>query len=261
MGKAFKVIIAGSRSFTDFELLCRTMDYMLSKKVSEGYKIIIISGTSKGADRLGEQYAKLRGYEVILMPADWETYGKRAGYVRNEAMANIADALVAFYNGTSSGTRHMIDIAKEKGLPYKVVLFKDSEGEPDIVAYFDGSSVKEGEKWVGAIGAVAYYGNSKIVEISEDIGEATCNAAEYRALIKLLEALLLYSNAHIVINGDSQLVINQVNGSWVCNDSNLKRLLLEVNELRQAFRKLHFKWTERESNTEADALSKTAVRR
>jgi len=263
MDKTFKVIIAGSREFADFKLLCKTMDHMLSKKLSEGYSIQVISGASRGADKLGEQYAGLRGYEVISMPADWDSYGKRAGYLRNEEMANIADALVAFHNGVSPGTKHMIDIAKKKGLPNRVVEFTHEhleEEKPQIVGFFDGSSVNESGKWTGGIGAVAYEGENKIVEISECIGEATNNVAEYTALIRLLEELLLYSNAVTIIKGDSQLVINQVNGLWECRNKNLIELLSHVNELKRAFRNLSFEWVDRKQNSEADALSGKSTR-
>lgn len=50
-----------------------------------------------------------------LYPADWNGYGKSAGYRRNVQMAQVADALIAITNG-SPGTKHMIDIANEKGL-------------------------------------------------------------------------------------------------------------------------------------------------
>lgn len=265
MDKTFKVIIAGSREFADFKLLCKTMDHMLSKKLSEGYSIQVISGASRGADKLGEQYAGLRGYEVISMPADWDYYGKRAGYLRNVEMANIADALVAFHNGVSPGTRHMIDTAKSKGIPTKVILFEQEElpkeEEPQIIGFFDGSSANESGKWVGGIGAVAYYKGSKIVEIAEPIGEATNNAAEYTALIRLLESLLLYSHAPITINGDSQLVINQVNGLWNCKKPTLVNLLAQVNMLKKEFRSICFQWVERSQNSEADSLSGKATRK
>lgn len=265
MAKEFKVIIAGSRSFNGFDLLCKTMDHMLSKKISGGYTIKVISGTAKGADKLGEKYASLRGYEVISMPADWETYGKRAGYLRNEEMSNIADALVAFYDGSSPGTKHMIDIAKDKGLPYKVILYENKAHEcsiedPDILAFFDGSSVKKAGKWDGGIGAVAYCNGQKIVEISESIGEATNNVAEYTALIRLLESLLLYSNASIVVRGDSQLVINQVSGLLECKHPILFELLEEVNLLKKSFRNIQFVWVDRSHNKEADNLSGLVTR-
>lgn len=119
----FRVIIAGSRDFSDYDLLKTKLDYFLSKKVADGYKIVIVSGAAKGADKLGERYAKERGYYIDSYPADWDRYGKRAGYLRNVEMANAADALIAFWDGVSKGTKHMIDIAESKQLLKRVVYY------------------------------------------------------------------------------------------------------------------------------------------
>lgn len=119
----FRVIIAGSRSFFDYHLLCAHADRMLSQ-VSMTHEIVIVSGGARGADRLGETYAKDKGYRVVIYPAKWDVYGKRAGYVRNEQMAKNADALIAFWDGESMGTRHMIDLAAKYGLKVSVKRFK-----------------------------------------------------------------------------------------------------------------------------------------
>jgi hypothetical protein len=119
MEESFKVIIAGGRDFSDYQLLVEKCDKYLANKTN----IEIVSGTAKGADSLGERYAKERGYSVKTFPADWAAFGKRAGYLRNEQMANYANALIAFWDGESRGTKHMIDIATEKGLLVKVVPY------------------------------------------------------------------------------------------------------------------------------------------
>jgi len=101
-----KVIVAGGRNFNDYALMTERLNYLLSNQS----EIIIVSGLAKGADSLALRYAKEKGYPVISCPANWDKYGKSAGYRRNEEMANIADALVAFWDGQSRGTKHMIDI-------------------------------------------------------------------------------------------------------------------------------------------------------
>ena len=55
-------------------------------------------------------------------PADWEQYGPRAGYIRNSEMAKVATHLIAFWDGRSKGTKHMIDIARKAGLYVLAVL-------------------------------------------------------------------------------------------------------------------------------------------
>lgn len=114
--KELKVIIAGSRKFNDYEILRDFCDYLLANKVADGYKIIIISGHAQGADMLGERYAKERGYELIIMEANWTKYKKGAGRVRNNKMAEIGNALIAFPIGDSPGTRHMLEAARKNNL-------------------------------------------------------------------------------------------------------------------------------------------------
>ena len=118
-----RIIIAGSRSFTDRHLLYQKMDALV---VRQGGIVTVISGTAKGADRLGEEWGRYRGYPVERYPADWEAYGKSAGYRRNEEMAEVADACVVFWDGESRGAKHMIGIARKHGLSLRVVRF---EGE------------------------------------------------------------------------------------------------------------------------------------
>lgn len=120
LANTFKVVVAGSRTFNDFQLLYDKLDILLSKKRSE---ICIVSGGAKGADLLGEAYATERGHKCLVMEADWKRHGKRAGYIRNEKMADIADAVIVFWDGKSPGTCHMIAIAKERQLPLRIVRY------------------------------------------------------------------------------------------------------------------------------------------
>lgn len=115
----FKVIIAGSRNFDNYELLKTKMDHLLSQKQD----IEIVSGAARGADQLGERYAAERGYALKQFPADWDTYGKSAGYKRNAEMAEYADAAVVFWDGESRGSKHMIDLALAKKLAVRVVKY------------------------------------------------------------------------------------------------------------------------------------------
>lgn len=105
-----KVIIAGSRSINDYEEL---------KKAIADSKLeisVVISGTANGVDRMGELYARENDIDLWKFPADWNRYGKKAGYIRNQQMAEHADALIALWDGKSSGTKHMITIALKKRL-------------------------------------------------------------------------------------------------------------------------------------------------
>lgn len=110
-----KTIIAGGRDFNNYTLLREKCDEIIDSNLTE-----IVSGRAKGADTLGEQYAKERGYSVKLFPADWKTHGRKAGPIRNKQMADYGEMLIAFWDGKSKGTQHMINLAEKKGLMVEV---------------------------------------------------------------------------------------------------------------------------------------------
>lgn len=118
----FKVIVAGGRDFADYDLLKSKLDNLLVNRDP----VEIVSGTARGADKLGEFYARTSKLDLALFPADWKPNGvfdKSAGYKRNAQMADYADALVAFWDGKSRGTMHMINLAKSAGLQVRVVNY------------------------------------------------------------------------------------------------------------------------------------------
>lgn len=105
-----KTIIAGSRSVTKLHILHEAIT-ACPWTITE-----VISGGARGADRLGELWAKANGIPLTVMRADWSRYGLRAGALRNREMANVADALIALWDMKSRGTRDMIDVANQRGL-------------------------------------------------------------------------------------------------------------------------------------------------
>lgn len=113
----YKVIIAGGRDFNDYDKLKEFCNKVLTNQD----EITVVCGMARGSDMLGYRYANEKGYLIEEFPAEWDKYGKKAGYIRNQAMADAnSDALIAFWNGESRGTKHMIDIVKEKGLKIKI---------------------------------------------------------------------------------------------------------------------------------------------
>lgn len=113
-----KVIIAGSRGFQDYQLLCSELDYALCFLDD----VEIVSGTAIGADRLGERYAREHKMKIRQFPAHWSIFGKSAGFLRNQEMANYANACIVFWDGESKGTKHMIDLAKKNDLDLKIIM-------------------------------------------------------------------------------------------------------------------------------------------
>lgn len=114
-----KIIVAGSRTFNDYHLLVEKLDFFLKNQKD----VTIISGTARGADKMGEDYAHQNNHKVEQYPAMWDIYGKKAGYMRNEEMANVADGAVIFWDGESKGTKHMIDLCKKNKIKLRIVMF------------------------------------------------------------------------------------------------------------------------------------------
>lgn len=117
----YRVIIAGCRDFADYELLKEKCDFYLQNKEKED--IVIVSGHASGADALGERYAQERGFQLETYPADRKAHGRAAGPIRNENMARVAHALIAFWDGKSRGTKNMIDTARKHNLQVAVVRY------------------------------------------------------------------------------------------------------------------------------------------
>lgn len=121
--KKTKVIIAGSRNFNDYDLLMKTLDEYFNNIENPE----IVSGAARGADTLAVKYGVNKNIPYVLFPAQWNTYGKSAGYIRNCEMADYADELVCFWDGISRGTMHMINIANQKKLKVTIIKYMENE--------------------------------------------------------------------------------------------------------------------------------------
>jgi len=109
-----RLAIVGSRKFQDYRLLCRVVGNVT------GPINYIVSGGASGADKLAERYAHEHGIGLVVYPANWALYGKSAGYRRNQSIVANCDAVLAFWDGQSRGTKHTIDIAQKSGVPVYV---------------------------------------------------------------------------------------------------------------------------------------------
>ena len=114
-----RIIVAGSRDYHDYELMESIIDAV---RMRENKPVAIVSGGARGADKLGEKYAKEHNLELHIYEANWSKYGRGAGFVRNEEMADNADMLLAFWDGKSNGTKHMIRTARKAGLPTELFI-------------------------------------------------------------------------------------------------------------------------------------------
>ena len=115
-----RIVIAGCRDYTNYNQAKEYIDICLSNIHKEN-EIIIISGGAKGADALGEQYAKENGFKIERYNADWDKYGRSAGPKRNELMAKNCDGVICFWGGQSRGTKSMINYAKKYNKPIRII--------------------------------------------------------------------------------------------------------------------------------------------
>jgi hypothetical protein len=114
-----KTIIAGTRTFTNYGIVCMAMSEF-GEDVTE-----VVSGCACGVDTLGEMWAQMRRIPIKRFHADWKLYGKSAGMIRNREMARYGEALVAIWDGHSDGTCNMIYEARERGLLVHVHYIQD----------------------------------------------------------------------------------------------------------------------------------------
>lgn len=119
-------LIVGSRDFSNYAFMTQKTDQELGANKS---RTIVISGGARGADALAKRYANDNGLSYIEFPANWNLFGNRAGYIRNEEMHRyIADhssienrKVIAFWDGSSKGTAHSIKLAKEYNNPITII--------------------------------------------------------------------------------------------------------------------------------------------
>lgn len=117
-----RVIIAGPRDFVDEEFIFKNLD-----RISKSLNITeVVHGKAKGVDTIAGKWVKYNKIKVTEFPADWDTFGKKAGFLRNKQMAEYADYLIAFYGG-SKGTGMMIEIMKNSSKPYQIISIKKAK--------------------------------------------------------------------------------------------------------------------------------------
>ena len=110
-----RVIVCGSRRWRDRE---RISNRLFELPVTS----VIVHGNAAGADRIAHQEAQKLGLLVEPHPADWERHGKAAGVIRNQEMAALgADLCIAFWDGSSVGTQHMMTAAAALGISVEVI--------------------------------------------------------------------------------------------------------------------------------------------
>lgn len=131
-----RVLVCGSRTWTNREMLRRQLDRLVDQCTDN--ILAVIHGCAQGADLLAKEWATdvagIYTVNVALMefPANWRIHGKSAGFIRNQQMLTEGkpDLVLAFWDGKSRGTKHMIDLAKKAGV--RVEIIQENMTDEDV---------------------------------------------------------------------------------------------------------------------------------
>lgn len=134
-----RILVCGGRDHDDYEqvrdVLCGLLDefpevtYDDEYKMPNPEKLTIVHGGAEGADSHADDWCVVNWIVPEVYPADWETYGKAAGPIRNQQMLDTGiDLVLAFPTEKSRGTWHMVRIAEKAGVPVRV--FKPRTANP-----------------------------------------------------------------------------------------------------------------------------------
>ena len=115
-----KLLICGSRNITDAPYIFSKINKCIEE--NQFKNITIIEGEARGVDRAAKQWATRYNCPIESYPANWDEYGKAAGYIRNEIMVKACDFCLIIWDGKSNGTRSDIQLCKKYKKPYKLII-------------------------------------------------------------------------------------------------------------------------------------------
>jgi len=108
-----KIAVIGNREFQDYGLLCRILN---------GFTFsVLISGGAKGTDTLAERFARENNIETLILKPDYKAFGRPAPFIRNRAMVDACDQVIAFWDGRDGGTKYTVKHARKKNKPVTVI--------------------------------------------------------------------------------------------------------------------------------------------
>jgi len=119
----FKLIVAGGRDFIDYSRLFDELNALANGEYRDK-AVSIVSGLARGADALAVRFAEENGVALHTFPAQWDKFGKGAGFIRNREMAEFADGALVFWDGASKGSANMIQEMQKLGKPVHVVMYR-----------------------------------------------------------------------------------------------------------------------------------------
>lgn len=124
-----KVAIVGSRSITDRDYVTYHLDMLLGTDKHDSHvclPITVLSGGASGVDTIAREWAEAYGFDFVLfkpyhMIDDKAAYSPRYFFTRNKQIVDNADKVIVFWDGVSTGTKHVIEYSKKRGKPLEVI--------------------------------------------------------------------------------------------------------------------------------------------
>lgn len=225
-----KTIIAGCRTFNDFDFMEKSIDILVNLGKIDITEVV--SGKAKGADSLGEKYASLNNIPVKEFPANWDLYGKKAGILRNQEMGNYADILIAFWDGNSRGTKHMIDYMKS--LKKQVFIFHFKEPK---IKYIENGNIFDSscEFLINPVNTVGVMGKGLALQFKNLFPN---NFLKYRQ--HCLEGNLSIGKLLITSENNRKIINFPTKEDWR-NPSKLEYIILGLEKLETAIERFNIK--------------------
>lgn len=118
-----RILVTGSREWDDMDSIEAAINAVLLETQSRPRDVFLIHGGARGADTWAGRVAKKLGLREIIMPANWEAYGKAAGPLRNNWMLDLEPNIVLAFHPdlkSSRGTRHCVEQARRRGIPVRL---------------------------------------------------------------------------------------------------------------------------------------------
>lgn len=122
-----KLAVIGSRSFRNTKKGFKILDSIHRRLC---VTVVVSGGAPEGGDRVAELWAEARKIPVELHKAEWDKYGKAAGFIRNVLIIKASDRVLAFWDGQSKGTKHSLDLARKHKKLRRIVYFKSKPIDP-----------------------------------------------------------------------------------------------------------------------------------
>lgn len=130
-----RIAVVGSRGYTDAEFIHKILNSVRSQivdMIGDDDNMVIVSGGARGVDTIAENWAKSKGIQTLIFLPDWNQYGRKAGFIRNQDIVKNSDWVIAFWDGVSNGTRSSIELAKKYGIHVDVYVEGKLQSEKDM---------------------------------------------------------------------------------------------------------------------------------